>query len=424
MATLEELQLENHRLRSLTNSFYLLNSSLDLQTVLKNTLTQATELMNAETGSIALINDEQTHLVFVESTDPNFSMLKQITVPIGKGIAGAVAASGRPERIDDVSRDSRFYGQVDEKMGHRTQAYLCVPLMVNQEIIGTAQIMNRKDGSVFTKDDEDLMQGFARQASLAIQNARMHAILLKQKAIESELGICSEIQRKLFPESTPDLPQYELFGQSSPCREVGGDYYGYFARPDGSVDLVVADVSGKGLPAALLVSELHTGLRMLDGLAPDLESAVNSLNRHLAASIVIGRFIGVFLLRLWPHTGEAEYVLAGTPPPLVVRADGSEFELETTGPVLGLPRAVYRTIRFQLQPGDLMLAYSDGYSEAMGPDDELFGEERLRLLTREWAGMPLQRLAFEIDQVVNQHRSGRAANDDSTLLILRRKTGA
>ena len=420
MEPIDLLQEENRRLKSLTESFYLLNSSLDLQTVLHNTLTQATELMNAETGSIALLNDERTHLVFVESTDKKFSLLKQLRVPITEGIAGAVAMSGRSERIADIRNDPRYYGKVDQTLGRATYSYLCVPLIVNGEIIGTAQLLNRRDGQVFTREDERLMEGFARQASLAIQNARMHAIMLKQKAIESELSVCSEIQQKLFPDAPPQLPGYEIYGESTPCREVGGDYYGYYKRPDGTIDFIVADVSGKGLSAALLVSEFHTGIRMLDALSDDLATAVNILNRHLVETIVIGRFIGIFLLRLFPDTGRAQYILAGTPPPYLYKADGSVLELETTGPVLGLKGANYRANEIEIGRGDLLLAVSDGYTEAMNPADDLFGEDRLKAIGVEWFRSPVSQIAVETNHLVDAFREGRAANDDATMMIIRR----
>lgn len=417
---LDALKEENRRLKSLTESFYLLNSSLDLQTVLHNTLAQATMLMNAEIGSIALLNDERTHLVFVESTDKKFSLLKQLQVPITRGIAGAVAQSGRSERIADVRKDPRYYGRVDEALGHATCSYLCVPLIVDGEVIGTAQLMNRKDGQAFTEEDERLMEGFARQASLAIQNARMHAIMLKQKAIESELSVCSEIQRKLFPDAPPQLPGYEIYGESTPCREVGGDYYGYYRRSYGTIDFILADVSGKGISAALLVSEFHTGVRMLDALSDDLATAVNLLNRQLVETIVIGRFIGFFLMRLFPETGRAQYILAGTPPPYLFRADGSTIELETTGPVLGLKGTNYRASEIEIGRGDLLLAVSDGYTEAMNPSDELFGEDRLKVIGREWMSSSVAEMALEINRRVEDFRQGRTANDDATMMIIRR----
>ncbi len=420
MEPINLLQEENRRLKSLAESFYLLNSSLDLQTVLHNTLTQATELMNAEIGSIALLNDERTHLIFVESTDQKFSLLKQLQVPISKGIAGAVAQSGRSERIDDIRKDPRYYDKVDQTLGHATCAYLCVPLIVNGEVIGTAQLLNRKDGRPFSPEDEELLQGFARQASLAIQNARMHAIMLKQKAIESELSVCSEIQRKLFPDAPPQLSGYEIYGESTPCREVGGDYYGYYRRPDGAIDFILADVAGKGLSAALLVSEFHTGIRMLDALSDDLATAVTILNRHLVETIVIGRFIGIFLMRLFPDTGRAQYILAGTPPPYLFKADGTVLELETTGPVLGLKGVSYSANELTMHGGDLLFAVSDGYTEAMSPSDELFGEERLKEIGQEYFRSPVGQIAAETNRLVDVFREERDANDDTTMMLIRR----
>ncbi len=418
---MEDLREEIVRLQGLVGAYYLLNSSLDLDTVLQNTLLTATSLMKAEIGSIALINDEKNQLVFLESTDKKFDRLKQLAVPLGVGIAGNVAVSGRPIRVEDVSKDPRFYGKIDEELGQKTSSYLCVPLKVDNDIIGTAQLMNRLDGRAFSPADEKLMEGFAKQAGLAIQNARMHAVLLKQKAIESELSVCAEIQQKLFPEKTPQIGGFEVFGSSQPCREVGGDYYAWARRPDGSWDLAVADVSGKGLAAAMMVSELHTGFQMLSQMNLPLAECMRLLNTHLVETLITGKFISMFVARVFPGKDEITYVVAGHPPPVILGSKNNERrDLERTGPLLGLMKADFQEKKIVLGPGDLLISYSDGYSEAADPHGELFGDETIprefgRILNKDLVSMSRD---FEI--VVDTHRRGEPANDDATLLLLRR----
>lgn len=417
---MEDLREEIVRLQGLVGAYYLLNSSLDLDTVLQNTLLTATSLMKAEIGSIALINDEKTQLVFLESTDKKFDRLKQLAVPLGVGIAGNVAVSGRAIRVEDVSKDPRFYGKIDEELGQKTSSYLCVPLKVDNDIIGTAQLMNRLDGRAFSSADEKLMEGFAKQAGLAIQNARMHAVLLKQKAIESELSVCAEIQQKLFPEKTPEISGFDVFGSSQPCREVGGDYYAWARRPDGSWDLAVADVSGKGLAAAMMVSELHTGFQMLSQMDLPLHESVRLLNTHLVETLIMGKFISMFVARVYPGKNEITYVVAGHPPPMILGKNGERRDLERTGPLLGLMKSTFQEKQVTLNPGDLLISYSDGYSEASDPQGELFGDETIpkefgRLLDKDLVSM-----SRDFVTVVDVHRRGEPANDDATLLLLRK----
>lgn len=416
----EEAASELIRLRELVNAFAQLNTSLDLETVLRNTLETATSLMKAEVGSIALINPEGTHLEFVESTDSNFERLKQLRVPLGEGIAGDVAHSGRSVRVEDVRKDSRFYGKIDENLGMRTQSYLCVPLVADGKTIGTAQIMNRRDGRSFTVSDERLMEGFARQAALAIQNARMHRVLLEQKAIESELEVCAQIQRKLFPETQPVVPGFELFGASVPCRQVGGDYYTHTKRADGTHDVVIADVSGKGLSAALMVSEFHTGFHMVSQMDCDLLTAMRLLDDHLTDSLILGKFITAFIARINPESGLVQYVLAGHPGPFVIMP-GSCQQLERTGTAIGIPGTPpLETKTVTMEPGALLIAYTDGYSEAQSPGEELYDDERIGVLASEYYNRPLSDIVRLLDADVGRFTNDAPPPDDATVLLFRR----
>lgn len=408
------------RLRELVNAFAQLNTSLDLEVVLRNTLETATALMKAEVGSIALINAERTHLEFVESTDTNFARLKQLQVPIGEGIAGDVAKNGRSVRVEDVRKDARFYGKIDENLGMRTQSYLCVPLLVEGKVIGTAQIMNRIDGRAFTVSDEKLLEGFARQASLAIHNARMHHVLLEQKAIESELEVCAQIQRKLFPQKPPEVPGFQVFGASVPCRQVGGDYYSFVPRPNGSYDVVIADVSGKGLSAALMVSEFHTGFHMVSQMDCDLRTAVRLLDEHMTDSLITGKFITAFIARLDPARREIEYALAGHPGPFVVQT-GSLVQLEITGTPFGIPRTPpLETRTCTMDPGGLLIAYTDGYSEAQSPAGDLYDDVRVGEIASEHFGLQLPDIVRVLDEDVGRYTHDAPPPDDATVLLLRR----
>ncbi len=419
--SVNSLQYHIRRLNELVKAFSLLNSTLDLDTVLLQTLNSATRLMNAEMGSIALINEEKTHLIFVESTDPNFDKLRTLKVPIGKGIAGYVAQTGQSVRVDDVSQDSRFYTEIDRKLQHTTHSYLCLPLIVNGELIGTAQIMNRINGEPFSEDDERLMNGFARQAALAIQNARLYKMMMKQQALESELRVCSEIQSRLYPSPIPTMEQYEFFGESTPCREVGGDYFTFIPRADGTMDVAIADVSGKGLTASMLVSEVHTGFHLLSRMEATLGETIQALNNHLSETLLLGKFITFFGARLYPDSGEFDYVVAGHPPPYILGEDGSARELVRTGAVLGLPGNTIEQRRDRFRPGDLMVAFSDGYSEVQTKPGDLFGEERIAEKVGEWRGLDLPQIAANLDAEIDRYRGEYPIMDDATLVLLKRK---
>lgn len=418
--TLEDYKEEVQRLQGLIDSFNLLNSSLNLKTVLLNTLKMATEYMRAATGSIALINEEGTHLEFKESTDSNFAQLKNIKVPLGKGIAGYVAQTGKPVRVRDVHTDKRFYNEIDQKIGHTTEAYLCVPLMVDYKVIGTAQLMNRVNGQEFTEDDVELMTGFAQQAALAIQNAKMHEMTIRQKAIESEMAVCAEIQQKLFPERLPEIPGFQIHGASRPSREVGGDYYTCIPRNDQGYYAVIADVSGKGVSAALMVSELHAAIHLLSRISRPLDKKIEILNDHLVDSLIPGKFITLFAALFHANEPVLEYVLAGHPPPMVFRPNGELYELERTGHIIGMQRAPFEKREITMEKGDLLVSFSDGYPEAMNAAGDLFDEERMAEIIRKHFDHDLVEIQDALDAEIKAFMDGEPAHDDISILMIRK----
>lgn len=418
---------ENRRLRALLDSFALLNSSLELDTVLKNTLTTACDLMAASVASIALINNDGTELEFLESNDPNFDKLKKLSVPLGQGVAGTVAISGKTERIEDIHQDSRFYQEIDRALGQTTSSYLCTPLVFEDRIIGTLQIMNRRpelqQGDSFTAEDEPLVEGFARQAALAIQNARLHELKLQQRAFDLEMQVCAEIQANLFPRHVPEIPGYELYGASVPAQQVGGDYYSFVQRPNGTCDVVLADVSGKGLPASLIVSDFHTGYQLLVQLDDPIELSFNKLNAHLTETLVTGKFITVFAVRIIPGEDRLEYIVAGHPPPYIIRANGEIEELSRTGPVLGLIEVPFSKGEIEMYPGDILLAFSDGFSEVHDASEELYGEDRMAKFVQEFRTESLASIHERLKADVDRFRDDIPLPDDMTINLIRRLPG-
>ena len=416
------LKEENLRLKALVDSFAEVNRSIDLKTVLTNSLQTATKLMRAEVGSIALIDEAGKRLYFVESTDANFDRLKQMSVALGTGISGHVAQTGKSIRVDDVHQDSRFYQKIDKEMGRSTGSYVCSPLTARNRIIGTTQIMKSRKAKPFSEADVKLLEGFASQAALAIENARAHKLELKQKGIEYEMQLCSEIQKNIFPKKLPEIACFELYGSSQPAREVGGDYYNYFQHSKDCMDIIVADVSGKGISAALLVTELHTCYRLLAAENRCLEETALKLNQFLCSTLLIGRFITLFIARVYTNKKEIEYVLAGHPPPLLLYRDGNSFrQFVRTGPVLGFDfEAPPQKAKLPFFPGDMIIAFSDGYSEAQNQKEELFGEDQILRIVSANKDKKLKDIHTILQKEVDDFRGDVPFTDDITILMLRR----
>jgi sigma-B regulation protein RsbU (phosphoserine phosphatase) len=249
--------------------------------------------------------------------------------------------------------------------------------------------------------------------------------LLEERAahrvVERELEIARTVQARLFPQQDPRDEHLEAVGVCVPARAVSGDYYD-FLPIRGGWDLLVADVSGKGMSAALLMASLQASLRGQYGAAretpPDPARALDHVNRHLATYAEATRFVTLFLVR-YDGGGELEYCNAGHNPALVVRDGGVQW-LREGGLMLGpFPERPYRSTRLAVRPGDLVCLYTDGVTEAMDPHSEEFGEERLAQLLQEQGARPLGEIRRALLERVKEWRQGGAATDDVTFVLVR-----
>jgi serine phosphatase RsbU (regulator of sigma subunit) len=301
---------------------------------------------------------------------------------------------------------------------------MCAPLWDNREVIGLIYLDSRQKAGLFTLDDLKLLTHLANVAAVKIENARLFEQAVAAERMEQEIQKAAEIQNHLLPSESPPIPGYEIFGTSLMCRAVGGDYYDYVALGDGRYGLGLGDVAGKGLPAALLMASFQASLRALSemGLTPD--DTICRLNRLLSRSIPANRFVTFFYAVLDPRSNELTYVNAGQNPPYVVRAGGGTPErLEQSGPPLALlDDATYVPHHTHLEPGDVLVCYSDGVSEARGPAEEEFGEIRLTDVVEKDAQKGAPDLVRLVTEALQAHCAGRTYQDDVTLVILKRKS--
>ena len=305
-----------------------------------------------------------------------------------------------------------------------TRYLLGVPIEVEsgpRGFIAVGDKESRRGVGPFLPSDRRTLSLFANQAALALENARLHLQALEKERLEREMQLASEIQRQILPKGAPVVPGYQVAGWYRPARQVGGDYYDLFPVPDGRVNFVVGDVSGKGMPAALMVSTLHSALRLLLDQAPFGPSLLERLNRHIAESSASNKFITMLLAELSPETGGLHYMNAGHNPGILLRRDGTAEELRAGGLPLGLmPEARYQSRALTMEPGDILCIYSDGITEAAAPDDEEFGMERLIDLLRRERDRPLVELMDEIPRAVGEFSQGSPQGDDQTVVLVRR----
>lgn len=325
----------------------------------------------------------------------------------------------------DAASDSRF--RASESISALTiRSMMCVPMLsVAGDPMGVINIDTQNPLAQFKAEDLDLMIAVAGQAALSYESARLLASHVEKQKQDAEMGIARTVQHALLPENMPDLDGYEFFASYEAAQAVGGDYYDVMERPDGRICLAFGDVAGKGVPASLVMSRLSSAVRNIVEYVSDPAEAVMRLNNHMCAKAVEGRFVTFVLVILDPIAHTMSVVNAGHMSPLIRHTDGRVEELDEAS--VGVPLGVVEGFPFQavectLEPGDCVVIYTDGVSEAMNPKSELYGMERLRDFVAKTGGRPLD-LGPAIREDVKKHANGRAQNDDITLMVFGRLGG-
>jgi serine phosphatase RsbU (regulator of sigma subunit) len=302
------------------------------------------------------------------------------------------------------------------------RSMLAVPLQTDDRVIGLIYLDSPHFVHEFTKDDLNLLTVMANVAAIRIEHTRLAEVEQAERLFAKELQQAAEIQQGLLPTKAPQLPGLDLAGYNASCRTVGGDYYDFFPYADGRVGMLVGDVAGKGMPAALLMSSLQARVQVLFEEPSDLAALVTRLNRIIVSNCPANRFISFFIAVLDSKTGELTYVNAGHNPPLLAHGDGTVEKLECTGLVLGIfATSKYEQKSCRLEPGDVMVLFSDGVTEACRPDvDEEFGEDRLAQTLVELRNGSAQSIIESINQRVQDFTAGSPPADDITLVVAKR----
>jgi len=330
------------------------------------------------------------------------------------------------EKTSLLVRDARLDQAFAERMSivqQQIRSMLAVPLQTDDRVIGLIYLDSPHFVHEFTKDDLNLLTVMANIAAIRIEHTRLAEVEAAERMLAKELQQAADIQQRLLPVAAPTVPGLDLAGYNAACRTVGGDYYDFLPYPDGRVAMVVADVAGKGMPAALLMSSLQARVQVLFDDPTNLAALVTRLNRIITTTCPTNRFITFFICVLDPNNDEITYVNAGHNPPLLVHGtSGTVDKLEGTGLILGIvPMAQYEQKTIKMQKGDVVVLFSDGVTEASRLDiDEEFGEDRLATNVAELTEMPAQSIIETVNQRVQEFTKGAPAADDITMVVARR----
>jgi phosphoserine phosphatase RsbU/P len=304
----------------------------------------------------------------------------------------------------------------------KVRSMIAVPLQTNDRVIGLIYVDSPHLIREFSREDLNLLTVMANVAAIRIEHARLNEIEEAERAMVKDMQQAALIQQRLLPEKSPVAPGLDIAGRTKACRTIGGDYYDFLPFPDGRIGVLVGDVAGKGMPASLLMSSLQARVQVLFEDGDDLARKIGRLNKAVTANCPDNRFITFFMGVIDPKTGGVVYTNAGHNPPVVVRADG-EFETltEAGGVILGiLPMATYQEARTTLNPGDVLVLFSDGVTEAADPSDDEYGEERLGALVASMKNRPSEEIVEAIHNTVIAFTQGAPAADDITVVVARR----
>lgn len=412
---------ENRRMTAnmLLDMSQTINSSLNLNIVLGRILENLGKLLPHDNASILLLSeDKQTATIAAESGSYTPDNKRAVIKMTDLRAARDVLAHGRPTVINDTRTDPRWEGVP----GSNIVSWLGVPLRVRDEPVGVLNI-NSQNPNFFTMDDADLVKAFADQAGVAIQNARAHE--LEIRVYEAELETARAIQASLLPQEQPPFPQVEVAARFVPARHVSGDYYQYFLLPGNKLGIAVGDVSGKGIPAALLMAVVSTALRDEILRLPAPAGLLTELNQRLFSRMQQNKMNTALLVAIFdPETHCLEVASAGMLSPYA-RSKNGWSEIELSGYPLGLAlNTTYRSRETEIERGATVVFLSDGVIEAQNASRELLGYERFEALLD---SLPFEATADEVaDSILNavhEHLAGDVPGDDITIVVLRSLEG-
>ncbi|HEY8901707.1 MAG TPA: GAF domain-containing SpoIIE family protein phosphatase [Chthoniobacterales bacterium] len=406
--------------RGLVEVSALINSITDYDELLRAILEVSRRVIQAEAASLFLRHEGNSHLDLViashgegEYTQP------RIRVESGQGIAGWVLEHRQSLLIPDAYADPRFFRGADLATGFRTRSILCSPLHWNDQVIGVLQVLNPQGKESFEPEELEAFEAYSNLIATAITKLRAIDRLREQERIEREVSIAAEIQQELLSRAIPtDIPGVNFASYNKAATDVGGDFF--FVKPRGpsEVYFAIGDVSGKGMPASLLMAQTLSAMQFVFTTTTSPANALSTLNATLHDHIVRGMFVTLLVGRLIPDSGRVEIASAGHCRPIVVRKEGEPLEIVTPGalPLGVLPQVAYQQGKVDLAPGDYLVCFTDGLSESRDPRTEQFFDETiLGHLSRPFASA--RSIVDHLVTVEQTHRDDTPPRDDLTLLI-------
>lgn len=375
--------------------------------------------LNVEQGTITLLENQDSDTPFQTMIRKIDEKESQIPYHFGVQLSGWMLQNRKPLIVNDFASDTRF--RLLDESNFSIKSLLSVPLTVKGDMIGLVNLFNKKTKDGFTENDQRILSIIAAQSAQVIESARLYKQEQTLRSLEEDLRVARDIQMELLPDENPKISGYDIAGYSVSAKEVGGDYYDFIRVNDNKLAFCLGDISGKGIPASLIMANLQATLRGHAHSFDNCAQCIEKVNTQLYHSTDIQKFATLFYALLDSEKHELTYTVAGHNPPIFLPADGDEKMLEIGGTVLGfLEKAAYDQDTIAINPKDMLVIYSDGITEAGDHDEKYFEEWRLLELVKKHKSKSAQEIIDIVMTAVDDFSKDGAPNDDMTLLIVKR----
>src|SRR5882762_10483559 len=412
------------KLRMLLDITSKISRSLDLQEVLNLVMDTLDSLIPYDAAGIFVVNCAEAGSD-LESDEPcvfeaeavrgyDINELTELHLKLGEGIIGHVALTGEPIISPDVRNDPMYFNAREQ-----TRSEMVAPIISNEEVIGVFDL--ESDGlNAYSPEDLEVLMLLSSQVAIIIEKVMLHEQLVEKKRLEGQLEVARQVQLELLPASDPILPGYDISAYNVPTEEVSGDYYDWVRTYEDQIGIVIADVAGKGVPAALLMAFLRASLRAATHIGYSPHISMSKVNYLLWESIERNQFVTAFYAILDSKNRTLAYCNAGHNPPFLMEADG-KVQFEERG---GVPLGMFGDTRYYeyfatIEPGQVLVLYTDGVTEATNRALDEYGRDRLVEAVRQCRHLGAREMIDYIHRDVLNWTEGLGATDDVTFFIIK-----
>ncbi len=425
-SSIDRIESENRQLKIAVKELSVLNdiataitSTQSVDSIVDMIVQNCVKHFQIEQCAVQLLDEKNEENPFQTMVRKQDSQVNGLPYRLDTQLTGWMLKHKVPLLINNLETDDRINWVPEPEFPVHT--LLTVPMMAKGKMIGLITVFNKMDGSGFTPNDQRLLSIIASQSSQIIENARLYE---EEKALmryQEDMRMASQIQKRLLPVKDPSIPGYEITGKSVSAKEVGGDYFDYIEKPNGTLAFCLGDISGKGMPASLLMANLQATLRGQSAVYSDCSTCVAATNTLMYHSTDENKFATLFYGILDPENNTISYCNGGHNLPMLFKKDKLE-KLDKGGLVVGfMARSVYEEARVRIDPGDVFVLFSDGITEAMNRKREEYDEPRLEKVVAENKHRSAKELVDIIFQSVNAFVQNEPQMDDMTLVVIKRQ---